>query len=44
MTRIGHAYRAPQAASVTSVVRAMSIMYVRCVSGLGHLVHVSDLQ
>jgi hypothetical protein len=34
---MGHAYREPPAASVNSVVRAMSIMYVRCVSVLRHL-------
>ena len=34
----GAAHRAPPAARENSVVRAMSIMYVRCVSGLGHIV------
>jgi hypothetical protein len=29
---------------MNSVVRAMSIMYVRCESHLGHLIHVSDLR
>ena len=41
---IGAVHRAPPAASEDSVFRAMSIMYVRCVSALGHLIHFSDLR
>src|SRR6185437_12639504 len=37
-------HRAPPAISENSVVSAMSIMYIRCVSVLGHLIHVSDLR
>jgi len=29
---------------MNSAVSAMSIMYVSCNSGLGHLIHVSDLR
>jgi hypothetical protein len=38
------ARRAPPAASENSVVSAMSIMYVRCASGLGHTLQGSDLR
>jgi CheY-like chemotaxis protein len=33
---VGCSHRAPPALSVNSAVRTMLIMYVRCVSGLGH--------
>ena len=37
-------HHAPRGGSTNSVVRVMLIMYVKCVSVLGHLAHFSDLR